>query len=144
MSAAAADQDEHTPAVPDQGTLLHRALTRVSREFLGTAEGEPSRQIITFAIPGFPDNAPRDDRRRTYEQVRSVIGAELAAILEQRPSVPELVAGVTDAMEKLRLESAGLGGDAGEAYTVLTDSVDAVVYYNRPAGPSRPGIRRAA
>lgn len=144
MSTAAADQAEQAPAVPDQTTLLHRAVTRISQEFLGTAEGEPSRQIITFAIPGFPEGAPEDARRRTYEQVRAVIGAELAAILEQLPSVPELVAAITEAMDRLRTSSTGLGADAREAYAALTDSVDAVVYYNRPPGPARPRVRRAA
>lgn len=137
MSTAPAPQAVEAPPVHDQSTLLHRAITRVSQEFLGTAEGEPSRQIITFAIPGFPDDAPKDDRRRVYEDVRAQVGSELETILAALPSVPELVAAVTEAMETLRAGASMAGGVRAEACAALTDSVDAVVYYNRPPKPAR-------
>lgn len=130
-------QSEAAPVVPDQGTLLHLAVARVSQEFLGTAEGETPRCILTFAIAGFPEDAPRDGRREVFEQVRATVGRELAAILEALPSVDGLVASVTEAMERLRTEAAQTGGTAREACEALTDSVDAVVYYNRPPQPAR-------
>jgi hypothetical protein len=137
MTTATAQQAGEAPPAHDQGTLLHRAITRVAQEFMGTAEGEPSRDIITFAIPGFPDHAPRDERRRVFEQVRAAVGQELDSILKDSPSVPELVSAVTEAMEKLRTAESGAGGVRGEAYESLTDIVDAVVYYNRPPLPAK-------
>jgi hypothetical protein len=139
MSIQTDEAPETAPPAHAPETLLHRAIARAIEEFLGTAEGQPAQSIITFAIPGFSESELRAGGREDFDRASAEVAAELTTLLEGQLAEPDLVAAVTEAMERFRVKSFNELPESARAYNALADTVDATVYYNRGFRPPPPG-----
>jgi hypothetical protein len=126
------DSVDAGPAGPSQDTLLHRAIGRVTAEFLGTATGQPPYGIVTFAVRGFSEAEPQGPRRTAFERVSAEVGTGMSEILAQGLEEGRLAAILTELAEQYRLTALDTGDlDSRDAYDALADTMDASVYYNR-------------
>lgn len=117
-------------AAPARQTLLHLALARAAEEFSGTAEGQPDRRVITFAVPGFSGIDLQDSDRKAFARISAEIGTELAAVVDRGLTEPELIAAAAGAAEMFRTKSGTTPAEA-RMYEALADTVEVTVYYNR-------------
>lgn len=135
MSTHTDEAEAGVEASPVEETLLHRAIARVIEEFRGTAEGQPPRHVITFAVPGFSETELETAGRETFDRISAGVASELESLLERQLSEDELVVAVTETTEAFRVRSFGEEKDAARVYDALADTVDATVYYNRRFRP---------